>query len=119
EAIRERLTDAGNPRNHNLTRLELACHAILSCAWIALRAEGYRPSRGDRHHQVTLESLADTLGAPAGDIDYFLDLARMRHATLYDAVVLAGTDIEAAIAAAADLSHKLEAWLKPRGPLPR
>lgn len=90
---------------------------FLSCAWIALRVEDYRPSAGRRHHQVALESLAVTLGIAGGDIDYFLDLARMRHSTLYDAVVVAETDVEAAVAAAVDLSGKVAAWLEARGRL--
>ena len=115
EAIHQRIDDARDPRNHNLTRLELAYHGVLSAAWIALRVEGCRPCRGERHHQVTLESLAYTLGIADGDIDYFLDLARMRHNTLYDAVAMAGTDVEVAVEAATDLSRKLEAWLRDRG----
>lgn len=67
---------------------------------------------------MTLESLADTLGIAGGDIDYFLDLARMRHNTLYDAIVVAETDVEAAVSAAVDLSGTLTAWLEARGLLP-
>jgi hypothetical protein len=117
EAIRQGLDDARRKDNHGQTRLELAYHVVLSCAWIALRVEGYRPSAGRRHHQVALESLALTLGIAGGDIDYFLDLARMRHSTLYDAVVVAETDVEAAVAAAVDLSGKVAAWLEARGRL--
>ncbi len=81
--------------------------------------EGYRPCRGDRHHQATLESLADTLGTSSEDIDYYLDLARMRHNTLYGAAAAAQTDVEAAILAALDLSRAVTAWLKNRGYLLR
>jgi len=102
-----------------VTRLELAYHAILDAASIALRVEGYRPCRGDRHHQVTLESLADTLGIAGRDIDYCLDLARLRHNALYDALGTAQTDVEAAVAAALALSSRLEARLTGRGLAPR
>jgi predicted RNase H-like nuclease (RuvC/YqgF family) len=109
------LEDARNTSNHNVTRLEQAYNAILNCAWLALRVEGYRPKSVPGHHQLVIESLAETMGIDNGDVDYFLELAGTRNRDLYDAMPITETDVAEAIEAAANLAEKLERWLDGRG----
>jgi len=115
-AIEERLQAANLEANPNRTRLEQAYCAILSSARIALRVEGYRVTSSRRHHQVALEALADTLGAEAEDIDYFLSLSGERHNDIYDAAPVTDSDVADAIDAATSLAGKLRAWLEVRAP---
>ena len=113
-SIRERLTDAGNETNSNRTRLESAYHAIINCALIALRVEGYRARSVQGHHRVLLESLADSLGTRTVDIDFFLDLATTRGNDIYDARPVTDGDVADAIEAATELESRLLVWLGAR-----
>ncbi|MCK5584915.1 hypothetical protein KAJ02_02475 [Candidatus Bipolaricaulota bacterium] len=116
ESIRERLEDANNTKNSNRTRLEQAYHAIFNCAWIALRVDGYRANSMPGHHRVVLESMAGTMGADNRDIDYFLELARVRGSDLYDAMPVSDSDVDDAIEAATKLAEQLSEWLEVRAP---
>lgn len=116
ESIRERLEDANNTKNSNRTRLEQAYHAIFNCAWIALRVDGYRANSMLGHHRVVLESVAETMGTADRDIDYFLELARVRGSDLYDAMPVPDSDVDDAIEVATTLAEKLNEWLEVRAP---
>jgi len=83
ETVHRRLHDARHPDLHAETRLEQAYHAILGCALIALRMNGYRVSDRRGHHGVALESLADTVGLPMERIDYYQTLRTLRNKDLY------------------------------------
>ena len=115
ESIKERLEDASNTQNSNRTRLEQAYHAIFNCAWIALRVEGYRANSMPGHHQVVLESMAETMGTSNEDIDYFRDLSRVRGSDLYEAMPVPSSDVDDAIEAATEIAEKLASWLEVRG----
>jgi hypothetical protein len=110
-----RLADAHNESNHGPTRLEQAYSAILNCALLTLRVEGYRAKPGQGHHQLAIESLAETMGIENADVDYFLELARTRHDDIYEAVPITDADVEEAIEAATELAEKLDRWLEGRG----
>ena len=116
DSIRERLEDANNTKNSNRTRLEQAYHAIFNCAWIALRADGYRANSMPGHHRVILESMAETMGTANKDIDYFLNLSRARGLDLYEAMPVPDSDVGDAIEAATILAKKLDDWLGIRAP---
>ena len=115
ESIAQRLEDANNTSNYNLTRLELAYYAILNCELLALRVDGYRVRSAPGHHIVALESLADTMGADNRDIDYFLELSKTRGRSLYDATPISDSDVFDAVEAATALAEQLSAWLDARG----
>ena len=115
DAIKMRLEDANKTVNHNLTRLESAYHAVLNCALLALRIEGYRVAKGPRHHTVALESLEDTLGVAGSKIDYFLDLSRTRSLNLYEARPITDGDVAGAVVEAEELESILKSWLETRG----
>lgn len=116
ESIKERLQAATLEANPNRTRLEQAYYALLNCARIALRVEGYRITSPRRHHQVALETLIETLGVGNEDIDFFLSLSRERHNDIYDAAPVTDSDVRDAIEAATNLAQKLHAWLEVRAP---
>ena len=56
-----RIKESENPSNYSDTRFETAYTAILHCATSALRAEGYRVTRGDGFHIRTIERLQFTI----------------------------------------------------------
>lgn len=116
DSITERLEDAKNAKNSNRTRLEQAYHAILNCAWIALRVDGYRVHSMPGHHRIVLESLSETMGTANKDIDYFLTLSRTRGLDLYEAMPVSDSDVDDAIEEAAILAKKLSLWLEARAP---
>ena len=65
------LKDAGNTSNSNASRLTLAYTAIMESAQAALFANGYRPSKSEGgHHMTMIQSLVHTIG---------LEPARMHH----------------------------------------
>jgi len=111
EAIGECLADANNDTNANRTRLLLAYDAILKCALLALRVDGYRLKATQGHHQIALETLAETVGSTDADIDYFSELSRIRHADVYDSQVVSDSDVKEAIEAANQLEKKTAGWV--------
>ena len=112
-----RLEDAANPTIHTETRLEQAYTAILTCALAALRAEGYRPSRGAGQHSRSLETLRFTLMLEEPRIDYYQTLRSMRNQGLYEGGLnVSQTQAEEAIQEAEWLLKKTKAWLKSHHP---
>jgi len=114
DSIRDRLKDAANSEISSRTRLELAYYAILDCALLALRVEGYRTKSERGHHRVALQTLEETVGASSSDIDYYFELARIRSASLYGATPISESDAREALEAARELAEKVNAWVKFR-----
>jgi hypothetical protein len=117
-AIEEGLEDAGNTSNHPQTRLNLAYHAILGISLLALRVDGYRAKEGRGHHYNALNTLAETMGVPDDDIDYYQELRESRHHNIYDPKPVSASTAEEAISSAHDLKERLATWLEGRGALP-
>ena len=114
ERIAARLDDASNESNHSETRLGLAYDAILNCALLALRVEGYRAKHRAGHHRIAIESLTETTGVECEDVAYYHDLSGMSSRCLYDATPVTEEDAAEAVAAARELLAKLDRWLKGR-----
>ncbi|MBE0635128.1 hypothetical protein IH601_03935 [Candidatus Bipolaricaulota bacterium] len=113
EGIDRRLHDAANASNYPETRLEQAYHAILGCALAALRTQGLRPTDRPGHHIVILESLADTIGIPLSQVDYFQSLRTVRNRELYTGSThVSRSQAEEAIAEAVNLRSDLKKWLE-------
>ncbi len=107
-----RCEDASNLSVHEETRLEQAYHAVLSCALVALRATGYRPGRGTGAHELTLQTLVETLRLDCERIDYYQALRRQRHQWLYEGYrALSDTEVNEAAAEARRLTTETITWL--------
>ncbi|HAZ30385.1 TPA: hypothetical protein DCY65_02300 [Candidatus Acetothermia bacterium] len=115
-AIR-RCEDAENRSIHGETRLEQAYHAILSCALIGLRANGYRPARGAGSHELTLQTLAETLRLDPGRLDYYQALRHQRHQGLYEGFAeVQSADADAAVQDARFLLREMLDCLREHHP---
>lgn len=114
-AIAGCLADARNADNFAPNRLELAYKAILKSALLALRVRGLRLKSSQGHHRFAMESLEYTIGVIVTDVDYFCDLAQMRHDDMYNSTPVSDADLQDAIAAATTLSTRLDAWLRDAG----
>lgn len=77
------LTDAATPRLSDDWRLGITYNAALQLATIALAAEGYRAAR-ERHHERTILSLRDTIGAKRGTVDLLDVIRRKRNQANYE-----------------------------------
>ena len=110
-AALRRCEDASNPSVHAETRLEQAYHAVLSCALVALRVKGYRPGRGAGIHDLTLQTLAETLQLEPERIDYYQSLRRQRHECLYEGFrALTDADVNEAVGEARRLVGETIRW---------
>jgi len=113
-----RSEDASNLSVHEETRIEQAYHAVLSCALVALRATGYRPGRGAGAHELTLQTLVETLRLEPERVDYYQALRRQRHQCLYEGYrALSDTDVSEATAEARQLVRQTISWLREHHPL--
>jgi hypothetical protein len=77
------LTDAATPRLSDDWRLGIAYNAALQLATIALAAEGYRAAR-ERHHERTILSLRETIGAERATVDLLDVVRRKRNQANYE-----------------------------------
>lgn len=111
------LADARNTENYAPNRLELAYKAILKSALLALRVRDLRLKSSQGHHRYAMESLQYTLDVPAEDVDYFCDLAQMRHDDMYNSRPVSDADLRDALDAATALSRTLDERLRENGHL--
>ncbi len=112
-----RLEEASNEDNYEDSRLEMAYMAILFCASAALRASGYRVTRGEGHHVRTLDTLRYTLGLPSEKVNYYQMLRRARNTALYDELLeVPRTQLAEALEAARELLDITSSWLHETHP---
>ena len=111
------LKDAENTSLSNTGRFTVAYTVAMEAALAALFANGYRPSKSEGGHHVTMiQALVHTIG---------LDAARMklldRHRHARNAAEYSGEDVEipqmeSAIAAAKALLADVKAWIAKNRP---
>ena len=77
------LTDAATPRLSDDWRLGITYNAALQLATIALAAEGFRAAR-ERHHERTILSLRETIGAEKATVDLLDIVRRKRNQASYE-----------------------------------
>ena len=113
-----RLEEAGNEDNYADSRLEFAYLTVLFCATAALRASGYRATRGEGHHVRTLDTLLYTLHLSPEKVEYYHMLRRARNTALYDKLLeVSEVELVEALDAARELLGLTEAWLRKHHPL--
>jgi uncharacterized protein (UPF0332 family) len=112
-----RITEANNPSNFPDTRFEKAYTSILHCITAALRAGGYRVTRGEGHHLKTIDTALFTIGIPVETVDYYHSIRRSRNETLYgDLLDVSEADIAVAITEAEALLKLTKRWLAENHP---
>ena len=112
-----RLEEAGNEDNYGDSRLEFAYLTVLFCATAALRASGYRATRGEGHHVRTLDTLLYTLHVSPEKVEYYHMLRRARNTALYDELLeVSEVVLVEALNAARELLGLTEAWLRKHHP---
>lgn len=111
------LKDAENTSNSNAGRFTMAYTAIMEASRVALLASGYRPSKSEGgHHMTMVQALVHTIG---------LEPARMqvldRHRHKRNAIDYTGDDVEesqlqSALGAARALVADVKAWISKHRP---
>ncbi len=111
------LRDAENKSVSNASRFAMAYTAIMEASLAALHANGYRPSKSESgHHMTMVQALVHTIG---------LEPARMqvldRHRHTRNAIDYSGDDVEqsqlnSAVAAARALLADVRSWIAKNRP---
>lgn len=111
------LKDADNTSISAAARFTLACTAIMEASLAALYANGYRTSKSEGGHHVTMiQALVHTMGIQPARMQV---LDRHRHAR--NAIEYSGDDVEesqlqSALAAARALLADVRAWIAKNRP---
>lgn len=98
-------------------RFDAAYKAILQCAMVALRANGFRTLTSQPgHHQTALQSLPLTIGL-ARDTMILLDaLRKQRNLADYEGDPVTAQTVAESLAQAERLLADVRAWLKAKKP---
>lgn len=97
-------------------KLNIAYNAALQAATAALAAAGYRAAR-EQHHYRTIQSLALTIGWPAGKIDRFDRFRKKRNIGGYEiAGIVSEPEALEMHALAAGLRDDVLGWLRKHHP---
>ena len=98
-------------------RFDAAYKAILQCAMVALRANGFRTLTSQPgHHQTALQSLPLTIGL-ARDTMILLDaLRKQRNLADYEGDPVTAQTVAESLAQAQRLLADVKAWLKAKKP---
>jgi uncharacterized protein (UPF0332 family) len=106
------LKDAGLEANSNASRLALAYTAIMEAAQAALMANGYRPSRSEGgHHMTMVQSLVHTIGMDAGRMRVLDAIRHKRNSIDYSGEDAEPSEVREAISAAKALLDDVKAWI--------
>lgn len=111
------LKDAGNTANSDATRLTLAYTAIMEAAQAALFANGYRPSKSEGgHHMTMVQSLVHTIGIEPARMRVLDTIRHKRNVVDYSGEDVEPSDVREALAAAKALLADVKAWLAKNHP---
>ncbi|MFA4916086.1 MAG: hypothetical protein WC560_05375 [Syntrophales bacterium] len=92
-------------------RLNIAYNAALQAATAALAAAGYRAARESHHYRI-IQSLAYTIGAPAGLIARFDQFRKKRNIGGYErAGIASDQEAKEMFSLAKNIRSDVEAWL--------
>lgn len=111
------LKDAGNTANSHATRLTLAYTAIMEAAQAALFANGYRPSKSEGgHHMTMVQSLVHSIGIEPARMRVLDTIRHKRNVVDYSGEDVEPSDAREAVAVAKALLADVKAWLKKNHP---
>ena len=97
-------------------RLNIAYNAALQAATIALAGAGYRAAR-EQHHYRVIQSLAETIAAPASLIITFDAFRKKRNVTGYERVgSVSDADAAEMRKLALTVRDEVIAWIRKRRP---
>lgn len=116
-AAERSLKDAGNTSNSNAGRFAMAYTAIMETAQVALFANGWRPSKSEAGHHVTMvQSLVHTIGMDAVRMRVLDTIRHKRNVIDYSGDDADPTEVRLAIDSARALLDDLKAWLATNRP---
>ena len=111
------LKDAGNTSNSNASRLTLAYTAIMEAAQAALFANGYRSSKSESgHHMTMVQSLVHTVSLEPARMRVLDVIRHKRNVVDYSGEDIEPSDAREAVAAAKALLVDINAWLAKNHP---
>lgn len=111
------LKDAENRSNSNFSRLTLAYTAIMEAAQVALFANGYRPSKSEGgHHMTMVQSLVHTIGMEPARMRVLDSIRHKRNVIDYSGEDVEPSEVREALAAAKALLADVKAWLAKNQP---
>jgi hypothetical protein len=110
------LHDCGVEDLSNDWRLNIAYNAALQLATAALAAAGFRSTR-ERHHYLTIQSLAHTIGADAKVIQSLERFRKKRNVGGYEqAGIASDIEVKEMVSLAGKLRATVEDWIRRTRP---
>jgi hypothetical protein len=98
-------------------RLDAAYKAILQCAMVALRANGFRTLTSQAgHHQTALQTLPLTIGLSKDRMILLDALRKQRNLADYEGEPVTAQSVAEGLAQAQQLLAEVKAWLKANKP---
>ncbi|MBS0571440.1 MAG: DNA-binding protein [Proteobacteria bacterium] len=111
------LKDARNPGISDAARFTLAYTAIMEAAQAALFANGYRPSKSEGgHHMTMVQSLVHTIGLDPVRMKVLDNIRHKRNVIDYSGEDAEPSEAAHAIASAQALLDDVNAWLTRNHP---
>lgn len=99
------------------SRFDLAYKAIMQCAMVAIRANGYRPSTNEPgHHATMIQSLPLTIGLSSERMVLLDALRKKRNLNDYNGDNVSEEETTTCVKAAESLLDDVMAWLKDNHP---
>jgi len=116
-AAERNLADAGLAALSAENRFDAAYKAIMQCAMVALRANGYRTLTSHQgHHQTALQTLPLTIGLASERMIVLDALRKQRNLADYEGSAVAAGTVTECIAQAKRLHADVKAWLAANKP---
>lgn len=111
------LKDAGNTSIADASRLVVAYTAIMEAAQVALFADGYRTSKSESgHHMTMVQSLVHSIGVEPARMRVLDTIRHKRNAVDYTGDDVEPSDVREAVASATALLADVNAWLAKNHP---
>lgn len=117
KAAKRNIEDAQLPMLSIENRFDAAYKAIMQCAMVALRANGYRTlTSRPGHHQTALQSLTLTIGLEAGRMRVLDGLRKQRNLSDYEGDPVTERAADECLEQARQLLADVNAWLAQNKP---